>query len=556
MELAKRRLGSVVGGKWTLETVLGAGGVGAVYKAKSASGEGAAVKILHAELAHKSDVKERFLREGTLANKVGHEGALRVLDQGTTTDGAGYLVMELLDGETLTQLLRKDGPIGTKELFGYLDQVLDVLVAAHAQGIIHRDLKPDNLFLTVSGQLKVLDFGLARRLVDIKGSFKTKTGLALGTLPYMAPEQALGRRTEVDGRVDLFALGAMAFRVLARRKIHEADSEAELLMKMASSPAPPLARYAPNLPQGVHQVVDMALAFSRDARYPDARTMQQDVRDVLAGRPPRYATVQQTERDYQTRVGVAPPLSSGRRIARTEPLDARTRTEPLASAAPAPVPQPSAPPSSTAPFSAAAPAPLPHAFMAGGLTLSPYSQQAAMPPLSAAVLPSHPAFVPAGPSPAAARRSTLPVVLLSLLGLCLVAAAGAVLLLREAPSSSATVAPPATGEAPAEVATLPSGAQEPGLARAAVAPALPASNAPLLAPLPTAPAPQGVARSTEPETAEPPEAEAASASRVTEPEGAASAEAPQATRSGRATDARTKPAPTTRPPPRLGRPRD
>src|SRR5690606_25725656 len=114
----------------------------AVYKAVNQNGEAAAVKILHSELAHKSDVKERFLREGTLANEVGHEGALRVLEQGTTSDGAGYLVMELLDGETLTQLLRKDGPIGTKELFGYLDQVLDVLVAAHARGIIHRDLKP------------------------------------------------------------------------------------------------------------------------------------------------------------------------------------------------------------------------------------------------------------------------------------------------------------------------------------------------------------------------------------------------------------------------------
>ncbi|HEY6724670.1 MAG TPA: protein kinase, partial [Polyangiaceae bacterium] len=396
VELAKRRLGSVVGGKWSLETVLGAGGVGAVYKARSPSGEEAAVKILHVELAHKSDVKERFLREATLANKVGHDGALRVLEQGTTPDGAGYLVMELLEGETLTQLLRKDGPIGTKELFGYLDQVLDVLVAAHAQGIIHRDLKPDNLFLTVSGQLKVLDFGLARRLVDIKGSFKTKTGLALGTLPYMAPEQALGRRTEVDGRVDLFALGAMAFRVLARRKIHEADSEAELLMKMASSPAPPLARHAPNLPPAVHQVVDMALAFSRDARYPDALTMQQDVRDVLAGRPPRHATQRQTARDVQTRVGVAAPVSSGRRVARTEPLDARTRTEPLAGAShgPALAPLASVAPTSTAPLGSATPGQPPPAWAPGGITLSPYSQQPILAPPSGGLVSAQPVLVP------------------------------------------------------------------------------------------------------------------------------------------------------------------
>lgn len=330
-ELAKRRLGSLVGGKWKLERVLGAGGVGAVYEAHDPTGEQVAIKILHPELAHKTDVKERFLREGTLANRVGHEGAVKILDCGTTDDGAGFLVMELLDGETLTELIRKDGPIGVNELFGYLDQVLDVLVAAHDADIIHRDLKPDNLFLTVTGQLKVLDFGLARRLSDIKGSFKTKTGLALGTLPYMAPEQALGRRSQVDSRVDLFALGALAFRVLTRRKIHEADSEAELLMKMASTPAPRVGDVAPHLPRSVQLVVDLALAFSKEARYPDARTMQLDVRDVLHGNPPRYASRHERERSNETRVepwsAVAEPAS--RRVARTEPLEARVNTEPL-----------------------------------------------------------------------------------------------------------------------------------------------------------------------------------------------------------------------------------
>jgi len=559
VELAKRRLGSVVGGKWTLETVLGAGGVGAVYKASSPSGERAAVKILHVELAHKSDVKERFLREGTLANKVGHEGALRVLDQGTTTDGAGYLVMELLDGETLTQLLRKDGPIGTKELFGYLDQVLDVLVAAHAQGIIHRDLKPDNLFLTVSGQLKVLDFGLARRLVDIQGSFKTKTGLALGTLPYMAPEQALGRRAEVDGRVDLFALGAMAFRVLARRKIHEADSEAELLMKMASSPAPPLAHHAPQLPQGVQQVVDMALAFSRDARYPDARTMQQDVRDVLAGRPPRYATEQQSDREHQTRIGVMAPVSSGRRIARTEPLDARTRTEPLAGASrgPAPAQQHSLPPSSTAPIGNVAAAQPQGAWAAGGITLSPYSQHAAA-PVSAAVLPMQPGVVLAAASPSPPRRSKLPAVLLGLLGLCILATGGAVLLLREAPSSPTPVPAGLDGIAPTAPA-VPAAPRDadPALATAAATPRTPDSpDSPSSAAVPAAPQAQAVAKSAERKATETQPSDEASASPEAEPRGAASAEAPQAARSGRASDARTKPASTTRPAPRLGRPRD
>lgn len=552
VELAKRRLGSVVGGKWTLEEVLGAGGVGAVYRARNASGEEAAIKMLHAELAHKSDVRERFLREGTLANKVGHEGALRVLDQGTTTDGAGYLVMELLEGETITQLLRKDGPIGTKELFGYLDQVLDVLAAAHAQGIIHRDLKPDNLFLTVSGRLKVLDFGLARRLDDIKGSFKTKTGLALGTLPYMAPEQALGRRTEVDGRVDLFALGAMAFRVLARRKIHEADSEAELLMKMASTPAPPLAHHAPHLPQGVYQVVDMALAFSRDARYPDARTMQQDVRDVLAGRPPRYASQQQAERDHQTRVAAAAPVSSGRRVARTEPLDARTRTEPLGGASPTPAlaPQAAGPASGTAPMDSAAVAPAPPAFAAGGITLSPYSQQPVAGAPSAAVLPPQPSFAPLSPlTPAVTspRSNALPVVLGGLLALCLVAGGGALLLLWQASEDPAEPPPPQTS--PAAPIALPQAAPEPAQAQAAV-PNAPTPPAPAPAPAAPLPAEKSEARD-KPDRSPSSETPTDSASTETTHQ-----ETPAA-RVGRSTEPRAKPAPSARTTAtRLGRPRE
>jgi len=591
-ELAKRRLGSVVGGRWTLEKVLGAGGVGAVYKAKSLNGEEAAIKVLHSELAHKSDVKERFLREGALANKVCHEGALRVLDQGTTPDGAGFLVMELLDGETLTQLLRKDGPIGTKELFGYLDQVLDVLIAAHAQGIIHRDLKPDNLFLTVSGQLKVLDFGLARRLSDITGSFKTKTGLALGTLPYMAPEQALGRRTEVDGRVDLFALGAMAFRVLARRKIHEADSEAELLMKMASSPAPPLARFAPNLPAGVHQVIDMALAFSREARYPDALTMQQDVRDVVAGRSPRYACQQQDLRSHQTRVAAAAPVSSGRRIARTEPLDARPRTEPLAGPSPSPIPSPSqpstlpmAPPITPASLAPAAPAPAQiasvapghpahaaaavpgqaaPAFAAGGITLSPYSQHATTAPLSAQAPPT---FAPVTPTPSSHRASKLPLVIGGVLALCLLAAGALVFVLRQEPRDTAATLPPPRADSPAPPLAAQHTDQTPDGVQAVVPPdtrsvAVPNPQPRSAATPPSPAAPNRAEGAAQPAEPAEPAPEAASeadpnAARAAEIEATDGAEAPQAAKTSRSTDVRPKPAPAPRAAaPRLGRPRD
>ena len=127
----------------------------------------------------------------------------------------------------------------------------------------------------------------------------------------MAPEQALGRRAQLDGRVDVFALGATAFRILAKRKVHEADSEAELLMAMATQPAPPLASVAPDIPRDVCAIVDLSLAFSKDARYPDARTMQADVRAAMRGQPPPYAVGQgvQTKRDEPTRVDMVAPVS-------------------------------------------------------------------------------------------------------------------------------------------------------------------------------------------------------------------------------------------------------
>jgi serine/threonine-protein kinase len=171
-----------------------------------------------------------------------------------------------------------------------MDELLDVLAAAHAQGIIHRDIKLDNLFITQSGALKVLDFGIARVR---ESASMTMVGARLGTLPYMPPEQMRG--IPIDGRADLFAVGAVMFRLIAKRRIHEARSEAELIAQMSSRPAPPLVAVAPDAPTDVCLVVDRALAFERDVRYPDAQTMQEDVKAVRRGDPPPYATRKMVE---------------------------------------------------------------------------------------------------------------------------------------------------------------------------------------------------------------------------------------------------------------------
>lgn len=447
-ELVQRRIGFTVGGKWTLERLLGTGGMAAVYAASGKDGQSAAVKVLHAELSHKKDVRERFLREGQVANKIDHPGAVRILEHGNAEDGSGYLVMELLHGETLSERFKREEVLSLEEVLDLVDQVLDVLIVAHRAGIIHRDLKPDNLFVTDDGKVKVLDFGLARRLDDTPGDFKTKTGLALGTLPYMAPEQALGRRAEVDGRADLFALGATAFRVLARRKVHEADSEAEMLMAMASKPAPPLERFAPRLPKGACQVIDTALAFSKDARYPDATTMQQDVRDVLGGAAPRFAAARAGKLEEATRIDrIAPtvpdnhvPKASGR-VVQTQPLEQvpARNTEPLAPQQghePSPlVPDAPAPASLAAASMATAPTVPDSLAMSGPEALPmPHSQspQSTTAPLSAPVVVAQssegvPRSVPLSAS--RPKRSSAPWILLGGAALFFFAASAAALLL-------------------------------------------------------------------------------------------------------------------------------
>jgi serine/threonine protein kinase len=304
----EERIGQTLGGRWALQSVLGVGGMAAVYAATDPAGTEAAVKILHPEIGMRRELRERFMREGSVANRIQHPGVVRVLEHGAVDDRSAFLVLERLHGESLGDRVARGGMLPLPDLLDVLDQVLDVLAVAHDAGIVHRDLKPDNLFLTEDGPIKVLDFGIARVLETAPDDLRTRTGMAMGTVPYMAPEQALGKRSEIDGRADLFALGATAFRILARRRVHEADSEAGMLVAMASKPAPPLRSVAEQVPENVAIVIDLALAFHRDARYPDARTMQRDVRAVQRAEPPPFATQKLRLRDEPTRAPQHAPV--------------------------------------------------------------------------------------------------------------------------------------------------------------------------------------------------------------------------------------------------------
>src|SRR5262245_58532705 len=182
------RLGTTVGGKWRLERVLGIGGMAAVYAALHRNQNKVAIKMLHPEQSLNNVVRQRFLREGYAANSVDHQGAVRVLDDDVTPDGAAFLVMELLEGESLEDRRdRHGGRLPAGEVLALIDQTLDVLIAAHDKGIVHRDIKPDNLFLTLRGELKVLDFGIAQ-LREHGATGRTSVGTFMGTPSYMPPE--------------------------------------------------------------------------------------------------------------------------------------------------------------------------------------------------------------------------------------------------------------------------------------------------------------------------------------------------------------------------------
>ncbi len=267
--------GTVLRGKWQLEKPLGRGGMSSVYAARHRNGMRGAIKVLHRELAADEALRRRFLREGYLANKVGHPGAVKVLDEDTTEDGTVFLVMELLEGETLKERWTRAGRmLDLGPALDVAEGVLDVLAAAHRVGIVHRDLKPDNIFLTSDGALKILDFGIARLLDPEPGAADATSSTAMmGTPAFMPPEQALAHWKKIDGRTDLFAVGATTFTMLTGKLVHEGGTVPELLVSASTKQAQRLRDRMPSLDAGIAGVIDRALSFEMDDRWPDADAM-------------------------------------------------------------------------------------------------------------------------------------------------------------------------------------------------------------------------------------------------------------------------------------------
>jgi serine/threonine-protein kinase len=272
---ARARVGQFVRGKWTLDRIIDVGGMGAVYAATHRNGKRVAIKMLHASCSNQPELRDRFLREGYIANQVTHPGAVQILDDDVAEDGSAFLVMELLIGESLEGRIKRNG--NTLDLWDVLpivERALDVLAAAHDAGVIHRDIKPGNLFVTTAGEVKVLDFGLARaRELTFQGSV-TRTGMVMGTASYMPPEQARAKWQLVDARSDLWAVGATIFRSVSGEFVHEGETPNDRLIAAMTRQARSFASVAPDAPRSVVELIDRSLAFKKDDRWLDARQMK------------------------------------------------------------------------------------------------------------------------------------------------------------------------------------------------------------------------------------------------------------------------------------------
>lgn len=257
-----------IAGRFRIEREIGTGGMGTVYLATHLGLERpVAVKIIKREFAGDADVAERFLREARTMAKLRHQHAAMIFDAGNLPDGRHFIVMEFVEGETLSQVLAREGRFTPSRAVGIATQICDVLEEAHRLGIVHRDLKPSNILLGPRG-VCVLDFGVAKVLASSVESTvtcaSTGSGQLIGTPRYMSPEQCLGQR--VGARSDLYSLGVLLYEMLAGRPPFVDPLQSALLIKQATAPAPPLPKLRPDIGRPLALAVHTLLAKRADDR--------------------------------------------------------------------------------------------------------------------------------------------------------------------------------------------------------------------------------------------------------------------------------------------------
>src|SRR5262245_4087239 len=264
--------------KYYLESKLGVGGMGTVYRASRLRiGDQVAVKVLHPDQMADPQAVERFRREAQTAARLMHPNVVTVYDFGVSSEGLNYQVMELAEGESLRRLVKRHGRLAETAAAEIILQVCAALDEAHRQGIVHRDIKPENILVqTIPGGLRVklLDFGVAA-LRDVKAGRLTRTGAAVGTPHYMSPEQCLGE--ELDGRSDIYSLGIVLFEMLTGVVPFDSPTTTAIVVKHVNDPPPPPRTLNPKISRAVESVALRALEKRRDSRPQTAGEMAKEL---------------------------------------------------------------------------------------------------------------------------------------------------------------------------------------------------------------------------------------------------------------------------------------
>ncbi len=267
------RLVRAFAGAFTIESEIGRGGMGVVFRAHDERlKRTVAVKVLPPELAYRSDIRARFMREAETAARLSHPNIVPIHTVGEADDLV-YFVMGFVDGEALGVRLKRRGRLSLEESRRIMRETADALAAAHQQGVIHRDVKPDNILLEgTRGRVMVTDFGIAKAL-SAEGGTLTDTGIAIGTPAFMSPEQAAGERV-IDGRSDLYSLGVVAYQMLTGELPFQAPTVPGLLMKQISTPATPVDRLRPEMPREFAMTVMRCLEKDPEDRWPSADALR------------------------------------------------------------------------------------------------------------------------------------------------------------------------------------------------------------------------------------------------------------------------------------------
>ncbi len=277
-------------GKYEAISHLGSGAMGVVWRAQDpVLGRTVAIKTISAALGSDSENKERFLREARAAAQLNHPNIITVFDFGQA-DNELYMAMELLEGKDLKELITL-AQLTFDQKLDIMEQVADGLAYAHGRDVIHRDLKPGNIHVQPNGQVKILDFGLAR----LGSSDLTKTGVVMGTPNYMSPEQVMGER--VDARSDVFSAGAVFYELLTNRKPFDAESVHATLYQVVHRDAPPPRQWDPRLPDGIVTIIEIAMNKQVDGRYKNAAALRDAVRAFRYGEDPEVVEYEESPTD-------------------------------------------------------------------------------------------------------------------------------------------------------------------------------------------------------------------------------------------------------------------